>query len=77
MEVKMNTFIVCTRGQTRDGYIKGTSNILTVEGIVQNEYELCQLTSRITKSGSHAYVIPCMDVPPITHAEIKGNITNI
>lgn len=77
MDVKINSYIVCTKGQTRDGYTKNTSNILEVAGIVQDEYELQQLTSRITKAGYHAYVIPCMDVSPITHIGIKVNITKI
>lgn len=77
MEVKINSYIVCAREQTHDGYTKRTSNILEVQGIVQSEYELQQLTSRLTKAGYHAYVIPCMDVSPITHIGIKVNITNI
>lgn len=77
MEVKINSYIVCTKRQTRDGYSKATSNIFEVAGIAQSEYELQQLTSRITKGGAHAYVIPCMDIFPITHIGLNVHITNI
>ena len=77
MEVKTNASLVCTIGEVHDGYTKDVSKILRVEGIVQSEYELRQLTSRITKGGNHAYVIPCSDVFPITHMGITVNIAKI
>lgn len=77
MEVKIDSYIVCTKGQIHDGHTKSVSNILEVAGIVHNEYELQQLTSRITKGGEHAYVIPCMDIFPITHIGLTFNISRI
>lgn len=77
MEVKMNTFLVCTTREVQDGYVKDASKTLRIEGIVQSAYDLQQLMGRITKGGNHAYVIPCMDVSPITHIEITVNTVNI
>lgn len=77
MEVKTDTFLVCTTREVHDGYTKDVSKTLRIEGIVQSEYELRRLTSLITKGGNHAYVIPCMDVFPITHIGITFNIAEI
>lgn len=75
--MEVNSYIICTTDVTHDAYSKEYRKILKVEGITSDEYEKRQIVSRITKSGSHAYVIPCMDVSPITHIGIKVNITNI
>lgn len=77
MEVKTDTFLVCTTREVHDGYTKDASKTLSIEGIVQGDYELRQLTSRITKGGKHAYVIPCIDVFPITHIGMTFNIVKI